>query len=97
MYNHFYLDNIKYVDLGIKSDKTWTDVRSICDNFSDGGYTLPVPDSQEYHDALVALAGRNDVALGFSDKKEEGNWTNVYTGKISIIKLLLIIIFQGNP
>ena len=55
-------------------------MKSICNNLSDGGYRLPTPDSQEYHNALVKLAGGNDVAIGFSDEKQEGNWINVYTG-----------------
>ena len=81
------MGNIIYEDLGVQ-DKTWSEVKSICDNL--GSYRLPTPDSQEYHDALVALAGDKDVAIGFSDEKHEGVWINVYTGTIKLIKLLLI-------
>ena len=77
---------IVYQDLG-EQDKTWTEVKDICDNLSDGGYRMPTPDSQEYHDAIVALA-TDDVAIGFSDDTEEGNWINVYTGTNNITKLL---------
>ena len=66
------------MDLGVQPGKKWTEIRSICDNFGDGGYTLPVPDSQEYHDALVTRAGGNSVALGFSDEQQEGNFVNIY-------------------
>jgi len=91
----FYLAGIKYIILG-EQYKTWTQLRSMCDNFDDGGYTLPVPDSQQYQDAIVALAGNRYVAIGFSDKTKEGRWINVYNGMINIINLLLIIIFQEN-
>jgi len=79
------VDEIQYVDLGVQPDKTWTEVRSMCDNFSGGGYSLPLPDSQEYHDALVTVAGGNGIALGFSDQNQEGNFVNVYTGKPTCI------------
>ena len=52
----------------------------MCDNYSGGGYTLPLPDNQEYHDDIVRLANGAEVAIGFSDEEEEGNFVNVYTG-----------------
>ena len=55
-------------------------MRNICDTYAGGGYTLPVPDNQKYHDDLVKLAQGSDVVLGFSDEKNEGTFVNVYTG-----------------
>ena len=56
----------------------------MCDTYAGGGYTLPVPDNQEYNDDLVKLAQGYDVTLdvylGFSDEKDEGTFVNVYTG-----------------
>ena len=75
-----YLEGIEYVDLEVQPDKTWKEVRSVCDNYGGGGYTLPLPDSLEYHNALVTLGAGNGVALGFSDEAQEGNFVNVYTG-----------------
>ena len=82
MYNYCYSENIIYQDLG-EQDKTWTEVKSICDSLGEGGYRLPTPDSQEYNDSLIKLA-KNDMAIGFS-KKENHEWTNAYSGTINIL------------
>ena len=73
-------------------------MKSICDNFDDGSYRLPTPDSREYHAALVELAAAGDtsVAIGFSDERQQGDWINVYNGTISIIKLLLKLYLRST-
>ena len=43
---------------------------------------MPTPDSEQYNDHISSLVnGDAEIPLGFSDKLQEGNWINVYTGK----------------
>ena len=61
---------------------SWKEARDRCSNYKYGSYTLPVPDSDRYHDYISSLvSGDTEIPLGFSDEQEEGNWINVYTSK----------------
>ena len=63
---------------------TWGQARDMCSTFDDGTYTLPVPNSKEYHDIIsTRLSGNAQIPLGFSDELEEGKWINIYTGDTS--------------
>ena len=63
----------------------WPTARNWCYNDAgdgNGEYTLPVPNSKEYHDYIsngLSLIYDNPVALGFSD--DSGKWINIYTSK----------------
>ena len=61
---------------------SWKEARDICSNYGNGDYTLPVPDSQRYHNFISNLiSDDSEIPLGFSDELEEGIWKNIYTGK----------------
>ena len=61
--------------------QSWNEARDICQAFDDGNYTLPVPDTKEYHDYISSLISDHysQVPIGWSDKLQEGNWINIYT------------------
>ena len=76
------------VNLGKVAD-SWNAARDICSNYRDGNYTLPVPNSQTYHNYISkSVTGDVKIPLGFSDHLEEGNWINIYTSKILIMKYI---------
>ena len=80
--------DLDIVDLGKVAD-SWNAARDICSNYRDGNYTLPVPNSLTYHNFISkSVTGDVKIPLGFSDYLEEGNWYNIYTSKILIMKYI---------
>ena len=74
-------EELDAVNLG-KVAESWKEARDICSNYEDGHYTLPIPDSIQYHDYISNLASdETEIPLGFSDELEEGNWINIYTSE----------------
>ena len=60
----------------------WASALVVCSEFGDGNYTLPVPDSEEYHDYISGFVtdAETVVPLGFSDETGD-EFINVYTSK----------------
>lgn len=73
------------VKLGIV--RSWSQARDRCSNYNDGSYTLPVPDSAEYHDYLSDLVtdDKSVIPLGFIDNFVKRGppyiFINVYTSE----------------
>ena len=57
--------------------KSFDEAVKYCDGF---GMHLPVPTGSAYVKALDEL-DHGEIWLGLSDEKDEGNWTNIYTGE----------------
>ena len=69
-----------------RRDSAWATARDVCSEFGDRNYTLPVPDSEEYHDYISGFVtdAQSVVPLGFSDEaggEAEGEFINVYTSE----------------
>ena len=57
--------------------KSFDEAVSYCEGF---GMHLPVPTGSAYVSALKKL-NYGEIWIGLSDEKDEGNWTNIYTGE----------------
>ena len=67
----------KYVDFGLRHIN-WRGAHDLCSSIN---YELPVPLNEDEHNKLVSLSEGNHMFIGITDKFNEGNWVNYYTGE----------------